>query len=83
MVYNLYYRYNTLLPSSYFSPNIVMTEPVFRLIPATKSYPWGKKGSSSLAAQLAEGAGIPEFKIDESKHYAEVHIICKQFMSVS
>jgi len=51
-----------------------MTEPVFRLIPATKSYPWGKKGSSSLAAQLAEGAGIPEFKIDESKHYAELWI---------
>jgi len=50
-----------------------MTEQVFRLIPATKIYPWGKKGSNSLAAQLADGAGIPDFKIDESKPYAEVH----------
>lgn len=49
-----------------------MTEQVFRLIPATLNYPWGKKGSSSLAAQLADGAGIPDFKIDESKSYAEI-----------
>lgn len=52
-----------------------MTAPVFHLIPATKSYPWGKKGRSSLAAQLAEGAGIPDFEIDESKHYAEVRMV--------
>ncbi|KAJ8597063.1 mannose-6-phosphate isomerase [Rhizopogon salebrosus TDB-379] len=49
-----------------------MISPVFHLIPATKSYPWGKKGRNSLAAQLAEGAGIPDFKIDESTHYAEL-----------
>ncbi|KAG2068387.1 mannose-6-phosphate isomerase [Suillus decipiens] len=49
-----------------------MTEHVFRLIPAMQNYPWGKKGSSSLVAQLADGAGIPDFKIDESKHYAEM-----------
>ncbi|KAG2114539.1 RmlC-like cupin domain-containing protein [Suillus clintonianus] len=49
-----------------------MTEQVFRLIPATQSYPWGKKGSNSLVAQLADGAGIPDFKIDESKPYAEL-----------
>ncbi|KAG1811744.1 mannose-6-phosphate isomerase [Suillus subaureus] len=49
-----------------------MTEQVFRLIPATQNYPWGKKGSNSLAAQLADGAGIPDFKIDESKPYAEI-----------
>jgi len=50
-----------------------MTVPVFHLIPATKSYPWGKEGMSSLAAQLA-CAGIPDFKIDKSKHYAEVRV---------
>jgi mannose-6-phosphate isomerase len=49
-----------------------MTEQVFRLIPETLNYSWGKKGSSSLVAQLADGAGIPDFKIDESKSYAEV-----------
>ncbi|KAG2362083.1 mannos-6-phosphate isomerase [Suillus spraguei] len=49
-----------------------MTEHVFRLIPAVQNYPWGKKGSSSLVSQLADGAGIPDFKIDESKHYAEM-----------
>ncbi|KAG0700581.1 RmlC-like cupin domain-containing protein [Suillus ampliporus] len=49
-----------------------MTEQVFHLIPATKSHPWGKIGSSSLAAHLADGAGIPDFTIDESKPYAEM-----------
>lgn len=60
-----------------------MTEQVFRLIPATQNYPWGKKGSSSLVAQLADGSGIPDFKINESNSYAEVRgpfkIICTQF----
>ncbi|KAG1885407.1 RmlC-like cupin domain-containing protein [Suillus subluteus] len=51
-----------------------MTEQVFRLIPATQNFPWGKKGSSSLVAQLADGAGIPDFKTDESKSYAEMWI---------
>lgn len=54
------------------APTIAMTEQVFRLIPETLNYSWGKKGSSSLVAQLADGAGIPDFKIDESKSYAEV-----------
>ncbi|KAG1795260.1 RmlC-like cupin domain-containing protein [Suillus variegatus] len=49
-----------------------MTEQVFRLIPATQNYPWGKKGSSSLVAQLADGSGIPDFKINESNSYAEM-----------
>ncbi len=45
--------------------------PVLKLAPGIQSYDWGKKGSSSLAAQLGRGC-IPDFEIDEGKTYAEV-----------
>jgi hypothetical protein len=45
--------------------------PVFKIIPGVQSYAWGKKGSSSLAAQLGERS-IPDFSIDDEKPYAEV-----------
>lgn len=47
------------------------TVPVFKIVPGLQSYAWGKKGSSSLAAQLGEKS-IPDFSIDDEKPYAEV-----------
>lgn len=52
--------------------------PVFKIIPGIQSYDWGKKGSDSLAAQLAE-EGIPGFQIDENKPYAEVRDVLPTF----
>lgn len=47
------------------------TSPVFKITPGIQSYDWGKKGSSSLAAQLATTC-IENFSVDENKTYAEV-----------
>lgn len=47
------------------------TAPVFKIVPGLQSYAWGKKGSSSLAAQLGSRS-IPDFEIDDEKPYAEV-----------
>jgi mannose-6-phosphate isomerase len=46
--------------------------PVFTLAAGVQSYEWGKKGSSSKAAQYAYEAALPGFTIDEQKPYAEV-----------
>jgi hypothetical protein len=47
-------------------------EPVFRIIPTTQNYDWGKKGSDSKVAEFASGAGIPGYTLNESAPYAEV-----------
>ncbi|KAL7420591.1 Mannose-6-phosphate isomerase [Cryptotrichosporon argae] len=44
---------------------------VRRLHCEPNNYPWGKKGSSGLAARLATKAA-PDFKIDENETYAEL-----------
>jgi hypothetical protein len=36
------------------------------------NYPWGKKGSESLATKYAASTPGVHFKLDESKEYAEV-----------
>jgi mannose-6-phosphate isomerase len=48
-----------------------MIEPVFKIAPGIQAYHWGKRGSTSLAAQLASES-TPDFEVDESKSYAEV-----------
>ncbi|KIR62532.1 mannose-6-phosphate isomerase [Cryptococcus bacillisporus CA1873] len=48
-----------------------MSPSVFKIAPGINSYDWGKKGSASLAAQLAT-TSIPDFSIDENKTYAEL-----------
>lgn len=35
-------------------------------------YPWGKKGSQSLAAQLCARTPGTDFKIEEDKYYSEM-----------
>jgi hypothetical protein len=50
------------------------TAPVFKIVPGLQSYAWGKKGSSSLAAQLGSRS-IPDFEIDDEKPYAEVCLL--------
>lgn len=48
------------------------TAPVFKIIPTTQQYDWGKKGSSSKVAQFASKSQVPGFKLDEDTPYAEV-----------
>ncbi|KAJ9110640.1 hypothetical protein QFC19_001469 [Naganishia cerealis] len=45
--------------------------PLLRLSPGVQSYDWGKKGSDSLAAQLA-AVCVEQFQVDEDKPYAEL-----------
>jgi mannose-6-phosphate isomerase len=45
--------------------------PVFKIAPGVQDYAWGKKGSSSLAAQYGK-VSVDKFEIDEEKSYAEV-----------
>ncbi|QDS73832.1 hypothetical protein FKW77_006444 [Venturia effusa] len=49
-----------------------MVESVIQLKCLCNNYPWGKKGKDSLAAQLCEKTPGTDFKIDESKDYAEM-----------
>ncbi|KAF2096476.1 mannose-6-phosphate isomeras-like protein [Rhizodiscina lignyota] len=49
-----------------------MRDSVFQLKCQCNNYPWGKKGSASLAAQLCSKTLSAGFKIDESKNYAEM-----------
>jgi hypothetical protein len=52
-------------------PTEMSTATVFKIVPGLQSYAWGKKGSSSLAAQLGSRS-IPDYEIDDEKPYAEV-----------
>ncbi|ESK87995.1 mannose-6-phosphate isomerase [Moniliophthora roreri MCA 2997] len=45
---------------------------VFKIVPTTQQYDWGKRGSKSKVAQLASASQIPNFFLDESKPYAEL-----------
>ncbi|TFK93977.1 mannose-6-phosphate isomerase [Polyporus arcularius HHB13444] len=45
---------------------------LIRIQAATQKYPWGRQGSSSLAAQLACNAIGHDFRIDENESYAEI-----------
>ncbi|KAJ3768858.1 mannose-6-phosphate isomerase [Lentinula raphanica] len=50
-----------------------MTLPVFKIVPTTQQYDWGKIGSKSAVAQLAVSSKVnPDFVLDESKPYAEL-----------
>jgi mannose-6-phosphate isomerase len=44
---------------------------IFKVTPGLQSYEWGKKGSDSLAAQMAKEC-VEGFEVDENKEYAEV-----------
>ena len=45
---------------------------VFKIIPTVQQYDWGKLGSSSKVAVYAQSAGLSDFRVDETKPYAEV-----------
>lgn len=47
-----------------------MVESVLQLKCGCNNYPWGKKGSQSLAAKLCEKTPGTDFKTDESEYYA-------------
>lgn len=49
-----------------------MVEKVLQLRCQCNNYPWGKKGKESLAARLCAQTPDTDFKIDESKDYAEM-----------
>lgn len=48
------------------------TPPIFKIIPTTQNYDWGKVGQSSKVALFAWASKIPGFTVDESLPYAEV-----------
>ena len=50
-----------------------MSFSIIKLSPGYTDYAWGKKGSSSLCAQLAE-VSIPQFELKETQPYAEVSL---------
>ncbi|TBU23587.1 mannose-6-phosphate isomerase [Dichomitus squalens] len=45
---------------------------VFKIIPTTQKYDWGKIGLSSKVAQYASAANLPGFTLDENAPYAEL-----------
>ncbi|KAI0197008.1 RmlC-like cupin domain-containing protein [Astrocystis sublimbata] len=45
---------------------------VFQLAGTCNEYPWGKKGSDSLAARLCEKTPGGDFKIESNKYYSEM-----------
>ncbi|KZT64727.1 mannose-6-phosphate isomerase [Daedalea quercina L-15889] len=45
---------------------------VFKIVPTTQKYDWGKIGLSSKVAQYAAAAKIPGFTLDEKAPYAEL-----------
>ncbi|KAH9919481.1 mannose-6-phosphate isomerase [Epithele typhae] len=45
---------------------------VFKILPTTQQYDWGKIGLSSKVAQYAAGCKLPDFRLDESRPYAEL-----------
>ena len=45
---------------------------LFRLRGTGQDYEWGKPGSTSLAADLAQEGVGPDFKLDKNHPYAEV-----------
>ena len=48
------------------------TPTVFKVVPTTQQYDWGKKGRSSSVAQFADAYKSQGFKIDDESPYAEV-----------
>ncbi|KAH9846395.1 mannos-6-phosphate isomerase [Lenzites betulinus] len=46
--------------------------PVFKLIPTTQQYDWGKIGLSSKVAQYAQACKLPGFALDDNTPYAEL-----------
>ncbi|KDR75171.1 hypothetical protein GALMADRAFT_249114 [Galerina marginata CBS 339.88] len=45
---------------------------VFKILPTSQQYDWGKVGKSSKVAQFAAASQIPGFTIDEESPYAEL-----------
>jgi mannose-6-phosphate isomerase len=45
---------------------------VFKIIPTTQQYDWGKIGKNAKVAQFAAASSLPGFSVDESLPYAEV-----------
>ncbi|KAF9524392.1 RmlC-like cupin domain-containing protein [Crepidotus variabilis] len=45
---------------------------VFKLIPTSQKYDWGKIGRTSSVALLSEASKVPDFSIDEKSPYAEL-----------
>ncbi|KAJ3513804.1 hypothetical protein NLJ89_g2746 [Agrocybe chaxingu] len=45
---------------------------VFKIVPTTQMYDWGKTGKSSKVAQFADSSRVPGFTIDEASPYAEL-----------
>lgn len=51
-----------------------MVQRVIQLKCYCNEYPWGKQGSQSAAARIASKTPGTDFKIDQSKSYAEMYV---------
>jgi mannose-6-phosphate isomerase len=60
-----------------------LTAPIFKIIPTTQQYDWGKTGSSSKVAQFASKSKVPNFTLDENTPYAEVSSSRNSFPSAN
>ncbi|KAF8196857.1 mannos-6-phosphate isomerase [Mycena galopus ATCC 62051] len=49
-----------------------MSTPIFKIVPTTQKYDWGKIGTNSKVAQFASASKIPGFTLEESAPYAEL-----------
>ncbi|KAK2467382.1 hypothetical protein APHAL10511_000617 [Amanita phalloides] len=49
-----------------------MAVSVFKIIPTTQQYDWGKIGKTSKVAQFAESSKVPRFVVDDATPYAEL-----------
>ena len=47
---------------------------VFKILPTTQKYDWGKVGLSSKVAQYAAACKLPGFTLEENTPYAEVSL---------
>ncbi|PPR06753.1 hypothetical protein CVT24_013061 [Panaeolus cyanescens] len=45
---------------------------VFKILPTTQQYDWGKLGKDSKVAEYAKGSAIPGFSVNEDAPYAEL-----------
>ena len=47
---------------------------VFKILPTTQKYDWGKVGLSSKVAQYVAACKLPGFTLEENTPYAEVSL---------
>lgn len=58
-----------------------MLPTVFKIVPTTQQYDWGKKGRDSTVAQLSQAYEAQGFNIVDGSPYAEVRLLSNLIMT--